>query len=554
MSRARHLGFIEEFDEAEATTLIRAVTTLEVWDRGDEGLRLVESRPDIDVIIDPNDGRRWFSDDPGFAEVADGLETVEVSITCHTLQEQALLSPAKVVGLMGGSRAGKTQTLAWWLFRQWLLRGNGDGDRDSPGLYWWVAPTLEKAYRIGCKKIAQVWPKRLRGALPRSERAADLSISLFDGARIEFHHAHAEGDNLKGEAPEAIALDEAASVKKIANWRILLDRTIDRRSQIAAATTPVGGHWIQSEIIRRARTTPEVTYVEVSQFDNPWAPEEEIWRGLEASGALSQAQIEEIRELPDSTLRREAAREKIEDPFVLRERFGVWASDGLALYSSYDAERHVVATTPDMDWVTEAAVGARFHGHKGYAGHVGGQDFNVNPMTTVVCRVFTHPETGKWGLFVEDEVQTVGTIEHHCPRLKKRYAEMAIACDATGCFSRTNAAHTRHAATTTAKIMREAGFDARPPQMIRGKPRNPTVVDRVNLVNRLFYQGRLLVHKRCSDLREGLEGMVWASDGTPLKETGTKTDRLSSAPDALGYLVWRLFRREWTQRAIEWAA
>lgn len=554
--------FRQEFVEGIRPYLVE--TYLAVYVRDGGGRKLDREFEDLRVLVYP-DGRRLWPEDERFEEVAGECELVRIRITCHEKQVAAILSDAQIVGLLGGSRAGKSEVLAFWLLRQWLKRGPIVVDGVTrPGLYWWVGPTIKQAYKIGVKKLATIFPEALRGPMP-SSYSANLTVTLVDGCLLEFHHAHSDGSNFKGEAIQAAALDEITTWKDVANYRIISDRTLDTGAPIAVGSTPMAGHWAREEIILRARDVDDVEHYEISQFDNPWISERWIWKKLQQTGALSQEQVMEIMAANDDIYARaEAAKAIITDPLVLRERFGVWTTDGLSLYSDFTIE-HITKGRPSLPvgyvWLTDLAILAHFKRpddddeDKRDKKRVGGQDWNVNPMTTILGQVFGIPGRPKtWGLWIEDEVQTQGNVQRHALNLQRTYPRIAISCDATGALPGTHPAQGAIDSNTNAKIMREAGFDCRPCAWVPGSkggstPRNPSQVDSINLVCRLFKRMRLLVDVRCRMLIQGLETAQRASDGRILKVSGKKTDRLSSAPDALRYLVWRLFKNEWRKAA-----
>lgn len=89
---------------------------------------------------------------------------------------------------------------------------------------------------------------------------------------------------------------------------------------------------------------------------------------------------------------------------------------------------------------------------------------------------------------------------------------------------------------------------------------NPPISDRVGAVNALLRnqkgERRLLIHPRCQGLIKDFEQVTWKEDATgmsmrELSNNGDKT--LTHRSDALGYLIWKRFKRTkpvWSSRRI----
>ena len=147
-----------------------------------------------------------------------------------------------------------------------------------------------------------------------------------------------------------------------------------------------------------------------------------------------------------------------------------------------------------------------------------GMDFNVNPMTAVV------------GYYINDRFIIIDEL--YLPNsdtyimanelIKKGYGGASVYPDSTG-KRRQTSGRTDHS------ILREAGFN------VIGTL-NPFVRDRVNNVNRLLRDGRIIINPKCKKLINDLEKVVW--DGSNLDK---KTDEsLTHISDALGYWCWSI--------------
>lgn len=157
-----------------------------------------------------------------------------------------------------------------------------------------------------------------------------------------------------------------------------------------------------------------------------------------------------------------------------------------------------------------------------------GQDFNVNPMTSVIA------------LRVGDEchvldalkVETSNTVEV-CEEIKRRYPNRRVI------FCPDPAGNQRRSSTTVVgqtdfTIIRGFGFEVRAPRA------HPPVVDRLNNANTMLCeQGRrrVRIHPRAAHLIESLASQTYKPD-TSIPDKSGGFDHLN---DSLGYLLWQEF-------------
>ncbi len=174
------------------------------------------------------------------------------------------------------------------------------------------------------------------------------------------------------------------------------------------------------------------------------------------------------------------------------------ANDGEAYYA-FDRERHVesVSKQPGSFFI--------------------GMDFNVHPMTAVICQYYNE----KFYLVDEVFLENSDTFKMADYLLKKRYKGTVIP-DSTG-KNRKTSGKSDH------KILTDVGFNI--PYV-----RNPFVTDRVNNINRLFTDDRIIIDPRFKKLIGDLEKVSWKDN-----KLDQKTDpMLTHISDALGYLCWKL--------------
>jgi PBSX family phage terminase large subunit len=143
-----------------------------------------------------------------------------------------------------------------------------------------------------------------------------------------------------------------------------------------------------------------------------------------------------------------------------------------------------------------------------------GMDFNVQPMTAVIGNYINKT------LYIYDEVflENSDTFKM-CSELKRKgHKGSRIYPDSTGANRKTSG-KSDHA------ILNEDGFTV-------AQTRNPFVTDRVNNVNRLLRDGRIIIDPKCKKLINDLEKVTWKND-----DLDQKTDKmLTHISDALGYL------------------
>ena len=154
-----------------------------------------------------------------------------------------------------------------------------------------------------------------------------------------------------------------------------------------------------------------------------------------------------------------------------------------------------------------------------------GVDFNVDPMTAVLAQQVG----GALQILAEYHVRDADTYElrawllsHWEPRLRPGARIV--------CFPDASARARSTTGRSNAAILQEH-FACRSP---RG---NPAQRDRVNAVNRLLREERIVIDPACRHLVASLEETVWNEDATGIDKSGG----VEHITDALGYLVCALY-------------
>ncbi|MGH1451198.1 MAG: terminase large subunit domain-containing protein [Pseudomonadaceae bacterium] len=522
----------------------------------------VETRQHIDLLIEPREGTRLLRQklpadaQEEFDELA--LEAKKLYLPRRVSRKQlaAMLCKAKVVAIFGGVRGGKTSYIADHVFDEALI----DGGRGTQ--FWWTAPTLDKT-EIGIRKLIEgetigkgklrrqvtpLIPPELIRYVPSSAKAERRYIELIDGTRIHLKYAGKDGGNLKGDPPQGAVLDEGCEVDKVENYGELIRRLMEADGRLLIATTPVAGHFLKTEVYDKGVSIEQwepgmhVAWTHITCFDNPWVSEKMIKETID-----TMTDPQEVR----------------------REIYGEWVGKGARLWRHFDEDHiiHDLSVSEPKDLgledMTKEATRA-FYGGVGNDRHCG-QDFNLYPMGLVETRVAYHPDDPRKQpiLIVTDEiVRKVGTIYEFCDILEKRgMTGVGISCDATG--AQKNSYRLSHGIkdknSTQAREMKRQGFICKPCRTSNGKPSNPAVLDRLNVLHKLMVSRirlpggetypRFLISAKAKKTLISLRVQESDDRGNPIKEAGTETDRLSSPTDALGYAAWPVFRREYEKGA-----
>lgn len=186
-----------------------------------------------------------------------------------------------------------------------------------------------------------------------------------------------------------------------------------------------------------------------------------------------------------------------------RFRDGEFTSDddGVAYYA-FDRERHVKE-------IDKRVMSGQ---------QLVGMDFNVNPMTAVI----SHYSNRSFYIFDEAFLENSDTFKMSDHLIRNGHKGANIYPDSTG-KNRKTSGKSDHL------ILQESGFRVQ-------YTRNPLVFDRVNNINRLFMENRIIISPNCKKLINDLEKVSW-KDGQLDQKTDSMVTHIS---DALGYLCWAI--------------
>ena len=159
-----------------------------------------------------------------------------------------------------------------------------------------------------------------------------------------------------------------------------------------------------------------------------------------------------------------------------------------------------------------------------------GMDFNIGNMSAIIHTVDELP-------IAVDELTKVYDTAEMCKILGEKYPKNRIIVypDASGRARKTNASQ------TDIEIIKQAGF------IVKAKPTNPPVDDRIKNMNRMFCNGKNEIKYKvntikCPEYTEALERMPYDKNGQPDKSSGF--DHLTEAGGYFIYFEYPLKRKK----------
>lgn len=375
--------------------------------------------------------------------------------------------PARFKVLVCGRRFGKTFLAITWLLRNAM---------QEPGIHYYIAPSYVMAKTIAWRLLKSL---ALDYAVKTNE--SELSIEFRNGGVIQLKGAE-NRDSLRGVALSSCVMDENAYIAEEAWSEVVRPATSDKQAPVMFITSPAGWNWAKN------------------LYDYAMTGKDENWKAWTFTTAEGgNIKPEEIaaarRELPERTFNQE-----------YQASFEMLAN---RVYSNFNRRDHVSDTVATVAEASELHIGL---------------DFNINPMSAVVC-----VKAGDQ-LHVVDEISIENSnTQEMAQEIGRRYPKhkMRAYPDPSGKARKTSAA----GGVTDFTILEQAGFRVVAPK------KAPAVADRINEVQAMLRTAdgntRMYIHPRCTELIRGLDGLTY-KDGTSAPDKGLGLDHIS---DALGYLV-----------------
>lgn len=417
-------------------------------------------------------------------------EMVEATIRLTRKQLRVFMSEKDITLAIAGIRGGKTHVGALKTIF-YAIQHPTEGDEChlvcSPTYQMSLVP-VEKLFKLLYDKT--IFPINPLIKYVRGQRTFILSAADGRITRIMVRSLH-DPDRLRGIKALSAWIDEGAYVEKYA-WDVVQGRLADSNGPCWVTTTPYGYNWVHELYEQAVNGDKTVRVVH-------WSSDENTFLGETGAKGL----LRLTKRFDAKTYQQE-----VQARFI-RGRGSVYYPFRRSLHCKPVRIKNTLYV---------------------------GQDFNVDPMASVLAVPYTTPdgEDGAHVCYVRKErdsnTQSLAQFldrfisEHHINK-----ANVTLYPDAAG-----NARST--SGKSDFRILRDNGFYVNAPS------RNPAIKDRVNCVNGLFApmhsrHPRLLVDPSCQPLIESLEKQIWEPKSDP--PTPDKSMGFDHLNDALGYMCWR---------------
>jgi hypothetical protein len=392
----------------------------------------------------------------------------------HPAQSLVFHDPSRFKVMVCGRRFGKTQGLKAEILKEAFTK---------PGsTVWYVAPTYKQAKRLMWSELKQVIP----ASFIRKKSEVELIFELWNGSSIALFGVD-KPDGLRGSGVNLLCMDEYQDFKPEIFEKVLYPTLTDRRGRVVVAGTPKSYNLLYDLFMRGYDDEWKKHGWKSWQFvtaDNPFIPRDEI----------------------------EAARKNLDPKSFEQEYMASFENMEGKVYYAFDRKLHAksfLAFNPSLPiWI--------------------GQDFNINPMSTVILQ--PQPNGQVW---VVDEIfMKNASTQDIAEALENKFykAELKKRVEVYPDPAGSARGHTR--GESDLDILRQQGF-----RKIFYKRKHPLVADRINAVNRLFMtasgETKLFISSHCKELIRSLEQTIY-KEGT--REVNKKMG-VEHMADALGYPV-----------------
>ncbi len=339
---------------------------------------------------------------------------------------------------------------------------------------WYVAPTYRQAKAI-CwnvlkeKMIYHKWVKNINHS--------DLTITLKNNSQITLRGSDNE-QSLRGVGLNFLCIDEFADVSQEAWYEVLRPTLSDTKGHALFCGSPRGfGNW-SYELFKQGETNKDWASFKYTTIEG---------------GNVDQDEVEQAKQ--DLDIR--TFQQEYEATFV--------NYSGM-IYYNFSRESNIIEK-----YQKETAIL-----------HIG-LDFNVDPMSAVVCVIVNEK------IIVVDEIQIYSSnTQEMCEEIRNRYKNKQIVVypDPSARQRKTSAG-----GFTDLSILKNAGFD------VKCKNTAPLIRDRINAVNAKLKnvngKNSLFIVKSCKNVIKSIERQIY-KEGTHVPDKDSGYDHMN---DALGYLI-----------------
>ena len=339
---------------------------------------------------------------------------------------------------------------------------------------WYVAPTYRQAKQIVWTELKQ---KLIEHKWVKNINHSDLTFLLKNNSTITLRGSDNE-NALRGVGINFLVIDEFADVSKEAWYEVLRPTLSDTGGHALFCGSPRGfGNW-SYELFKQGETNKDWSSFKFTTLEG---------------GQVSKKEIEQAKQ--DLDIR--TFQQEYEATFV--------NYSGM-IYYNFNRQKNIIE---------------KYDRNHAFL-HIG-LDFNVDPMTAVVCYIERDI------IIVVDEIQIYSSnTQEMCEEIKIRYKNKNIIVypDPSARQRKTSAG-----GFTDISILKNAGFD------VRCRNTAPLVRDRINSVNSKLKnvngKNNLFILKSCKNVIKSIERQIY-KEGTHIPDKDSGYDHMN---DALGYLV-----------------
>ncbi len=339
---------------------------------------------------------------------------------------------------------------------------------------WYVAPSYRQAKAIcwGVLKEKMIYHKWVK-----SINHSDLTLTLKNNSQITLRGSDNES-SLRGVGLHFLILDEFQDINKTAWYEVLRPTLSDTEGHALFCGTPRGfGNW-SYDLYKMGENNKDWKSFQYTTLEGEQVSEDEI----------------------------EQAKQDLDLRTFQQEYEATFVNYSGMIYYNFSRDKNIIE---------------KYNKNTGVL-HIG-LDFNVDPMSAVVCII----ENDR--IFVVDEVQIYSSNTNEmCDEIKTRYKNKQIVVypDPSARQRKTSAG-----GLTDLAILKNNGFD------VRCRSTAPLVRDRINAVNSKLKnvngKNSLFIVKFCKNAIKSIERQIY-KEGTHIPDKDSGYDHMN---DALGYLV-----------------
>lgn len=339
---------------------------------------------------------------------------------------------------------------------------------------WYVAPSYRQAKAI-CWGVLK--EKMIQHKWVKSINHSDLTITLKNNSQITLRGSDNE-NSLRGVGLHFIVMDEFADTSKETWYEVLRPTLSDTKGHALFCGSPRGfGNW-SYELFKMGETNKDWKSFQYTTLEGEQVSQDEI----------------------------EQAKQDLDLRTFQQEYEATFVNYSGMIYYNFSRDKNIVEQYKKNSGIL----------------HIG-LDFNVDPMSAVVCVI----ENDR--IFLIDEVQIYSSNTNEmCDEIRTRYKNKQIVVypDPSARQRKTSAG-----GLTDLAILKNNGFD------VRCKSTAPLVRDRINAVNAKLKnvngKNSLFIVQSCKNAIKSIERQIY-KEGTHIPDKDSGYDHMN---DALGYLV-----------------